>query len=137
MRIPRTLARDGGVATEQLRLETIAIHNVGLPKALQFGHFRRGIEATIRIYVSDFVHLRQLLMRAQREFVFSKLRFKCLSSNRRGAAQEGSPGRKPGVDVGLVLSPGGAKDTGQIFRPFRGSASPDNGTPGLRPGLRS
>ncbi|PYS46092.1 MAG: hypothetical protein DMG13_30690 [Acidobacteria bacterium] len=88
---------------------------------------------TIRIYVSNFIHLRQLPMRAKREFVFSKLRFKCLSSSRRGAAQERSPGRKPGVRVGVEHSPGGAKDTAQIFRPFRGSAFPDKGTPGLRP----
>src|SRR6266487_4644089 len=46
------------------------------------------------------------------------------SAHGRGAAQERSPGRKPGVRVDAELSPGGAKDTAHLS-PLRGWASPD------------
>ena len=44
---------------------------------------------------------------------------------------------QPGVRVRVEPSPGGAKATAHIFRPFGAERLPPKRTPGLRPGLRS
>ena len=62
-------------------------------------------------------------MRAKREFVFSVSNVEVPVAAER--LQNVAPGASPGFVLALNSAPGGAKDAAQIFRPFRGSASPD------------